>query len=343
MWSSFAINRLGYAFIALCLCTITYFSLSQRQRHVIAKRLRLSKRRPSSADTPPRSLTPEQKPISTISKNNDYVNVFPPSQRHVLEELVPTLPDTQRKALGDLRFDNDIFEQSLLDFEDDYRESDNSRHVYSGFSVREIKALGDFPDYAALSEVPLPQANLAFDINKALPRPYRPFRWAYHQTMSLSKLDTDYWLELEKTYVSRIAERKALYVEHGKAVLDWLPGSELACKELMEMALQFLCARYPHYFSLRPCSMNENKTIFENKILNTTQVVQDKHPLLVLLDNVPEDFAIMLRRPSDGFYVFRAGQYPEWIRKRGPETNDIRHDMQCTRLESWYEIQQETP
>ena len=47
----------------------------------------------------------------------------------------------------------------------------------------EIKALGDFPDYEALSGVPLPEPYKEFDIKTALPRPYRPFRWQYHQTM----------------------------------------------------------------------------------------------------------------------------------------------------------------
>ena len=47
----------------------------------------------------------------------------------------------------------------------------------------EIEALGDFPDYAALSGVRLPKPYPEFDIKTAKPRPYRPFRWAYHQTM----------------------------------------------------------------------------------------------------------------------------------------------------------------
>lgn len=60
-----------------------------------------------------------------------------------------------------------------------------TRTVYTAteFSNHEIKALGDFPDYAALSGVPLPKAYPEFDINKAKPKPYRPFRWVYHQTM----------------------------------------------------------------------------------------------------------------------------------------------------------------
>ncbi len=31
------------------------------------------------------------------------------------------------------------------------------------------------------------------------------------------------------------------------------------------------------------------------------------HSLQVLLENVPEDFAVMVRNPADGFYYFRAG------------------------------------
>lgn len=93
-----------------------------------------------------------------------------------------------------------------------------------------------------------------------------------------------------------------MYEEHGKAVLQWLPGSELACKELMEMVLQFLVARYPLHFSL-----SDDKKTFTNGILGTSQDVTAKHPLLVIFDNVPEDFAIMLREPMTGHYAFRAG------------------------------------
>jgi hypothetical protein len=70
----------------------------------------------------------------------------------------------------------------------------------------------------------------------------------------------------------------------------------------MEMAVQFLCARYPHYFILS----NNNKTL-ENKILRNKHDLTTKHPLIVLLDNVPEDFAVMLRNPETGYYHFRAG------------------------------------
>lgn len=123
--------------------------------------------------------------------------------------------------------------------------------------------------------------------------------------LALTKLETDWWLELDKTYVDRIAERKRLFAEHGKLVLDFLPGSELACKEIMEMALQFVAARYPQHFALSRDPLQGY--IFHNGLLKTETIINSMHPLHVLLENVPEDFAVMLRNPDDGFYYFRAG------------------------------------
>ncbi|KAJ9622706.1 hypothetical protein H2203_006357 [Taxawa tesnikishii (nom. ined.)] len=61
----------------------------------------------------------------------------------------------------------------------------------SGFTLEEVLMLGDFPDYAVLSGVPLPKAYPEFDIRTAKPRLYRPIRWAYHQTMSFKKMEPD--------------------------------------------------------------------------------------------------------------------------------------------------------
>jgi hypothetical protein len=117
---------------------------------------------------------------------------------------------------------------------------------------------------------------------------------------AFKKMEPDFWIELENTYKERIGQRQALYKDHGASVLQALPGSELACKELMEMVLQFLCARYPHLFQLFG-------NIFVNKVLNTESDTTKEKPLIVLLNNVPEDFAITLRDPDTGRYCFRAG------------------------------------
>lgn len=115
-------------------------------------------------------------------------------------------------------------------------------------------------------------------------------------------MEPDWWLEIENTYIDRIAERKQIFKDHGNKILDAMPGSELACKELMEMCLQFYCARYPNHFSLSA----DNRT-FHNRILNEETDIKSLHPLHVLLHNVPEDFAIVLRNDTNGMYYFRAG------------------------------------
>ncbi|KAJ9501170.1 hypothetical protein LTR67_000323 [Exophiala xenobiotica] len=289
--------------LAICASIVTYLSLSQRQKDLVFRRLQLRGRRASSANTPPRSLSPDKKdPSNAPPKTSEYVSTFPPLLRENLEQVAASLPEDQRKAMGDLSFDENNWTKSILDFDEDFRKADSDKYVFTGMKIQEVRALGDFPDYSTLSGVPLPEAYPEHDIDKACARPYRPFRWTYHQTMSLTKLEPNWWIELEKTYKQRIAQRKKLYAEHGEAVLQWLPGSELACKELMEMVLQFICARYPQHFTL-----HSDKRTFENKILGTTQDVKAKHPLLVLLDNVPEDFAITLRNPETGYYHFRAG------------------------------------
>ncbi|GLB35130.1 putative IMP dehydrogenase / GMP reductase domain containing protein [Lyophyllum shimeji] len=163
---------------------------------------------------------------------------------------------------------------------------------------------GKPPDYSKLSGVPHPSPLRDFDIDKAKPRPYRPFRWEYHQHMALKKMEPDWWIELESTYRERIAQRKQLYAEYGKAIIDALPGSEQACKELKEMVIQFLCARYPNQFQVR-----WGAGVFFNRILGTrskTRTVDALDALEFLLDHVPEDFLITLEDERTGLYVLRA-------------------------------------
>ncbi|MCJ1308001.1 hypothetical protein MMC25_001651 [Agyrium rufum] len=261
-------------------------------------------RRSSSSKTPPRSLSPVKKEGSGPTSTN-YKDAFPPSRREALPTASKGLSTARKAALVGRPVSEGEFRKNLIPFEADYRVCGPSTFTPMEISVAEVKALGDFPDYAELSGVPLPEPYNEFVIEKALPRPYRPFRWAYHQTMALTKLETDWWLELESTYRSRIAQREELFEKYGKLVLDYLPGTELACKEIMEIALQFICARYSQYFSLIKDA--EKGYVLHNRLLETETVIKRMHPLHVLLHNVPEDFAIMIRNPEDGLYYFRAG------------------------------------
>ncbi len=115
-------------------------------------------------------------------------------------------------------------------------------------------------------------------------------------------MEPDWWLELESTYRKRVSERKALHAMHGSKIVDALPGSEQACAELMEMVIQFLCARYPNQFQY-----DSPSGIFHNHILRTSTDTRSVQPLIFLLENIPEDFLLVQENKETGLYHFRAG------------------------------------
>ncbi|KAI4246173.1 MAG: hypothetical protein L6R40_002126 [Gallowayella cf. fulva] len=294
--------------IGLLLSLLSLLLISKPQQQMVYSRLSSwapftsHHRHNPSSKTPPRSLSPGKKPPGNVPPPADYKDIFPPWRREALSIARKDLCLDPVTEVPDF-----LVREHLIPFTADYRtcKSPSSTYTPMGISLSEVASLGDFTDYAELSGVPLPEPYQDFNLDTALPRPYRPLRWGYHQTMALNRLQPDWWLEVEKTYVERIKERKHLFSTNGNMVLDYLPGSELGCKEVMEMALQFLCARYPQYFSL--CESEDHGYVFHNGILHNQTVIRDMHPLHVLLENVPEDFAVMIRNPEDGYYYFRAG------------------------------------
>lgn len=169
---------LGFLFIGLTgLCVL----IDRTQGRPFLHRFNLHIYRKLSSGTPSRAISPDSKSSANAVSQTSYAEILPPQRRQVLANL---------KVEGVLYRevdDKEIYEH-ILPMTTDYRTCDDQHYTPTGFSVSEIKALGDFPDYAALSGVPLPQPYPEFNIDKALPRPYRPFRWAYHQTMCMVPL-----------------------------------------------------------------------------------------------------------------------------------------------------------
>lgn len=125
----------------------------------------------TSTEDVPEQLKPKKDDRKRVF---DFVATFPPSRRHALSSDIAGI-DTRDGNHGDLLDDvpNDSPEAEYI--------------TPTGFTSTEIRQLGNFPDYATLSGVPLPSEYVGFDIDRALPRPYRPFRWPYHQTMGRSR------------------------------------------------------------------------------------------------------------------------------------------------------------
>lgn len=108
------------------------------------------------------------------SRYTPYKHILPPQCRQALRDLTN----------GEVQpVDTDDILHNLVPMTLPYTACQGNKYTPTGISVQEIRALKDFPDYTALCGLPLPQPYHGFNIDTALPRPYRPFRWPYHQTM----------------------------------------------------------------------------------------------------------------------------------------------------------------
>jgi dimethylamine monooxygenase subunit A len=78
---------------------------------------------------------------------------------------------------------------------------------------------------------------------------YLPFAGGpYRMTMGLMALKPADWIEIDSRYASEIALRKSLLDERRPEVLAALPGSEAACREVLDQLAGFLPERFPDRF-----------------------------------------------------------------------------------------------
>lgn len=155
---------------------------SKKRRDLVLRRLPLRRRVSSSAATPPRSLSPKKEQPA----EPDYTNAYPPSRRFTLATVAPAVAARSPNPDGGILPGSGEKKPLQAPLDVPYDQWDPKAYTPTEFSKEEIDALGDFPDYATLSGVPMPQPYKDFVIEKAKARPYRPFRWAYHQTMCMS-------------------------------------------------------------------------------------------------------------------------------------------------------------
>ncbi|KAH3684643.1 hypothetical protein WICPIJ_004399 [Wickerhamomyces pijperi] len=135
-------------------------------------------------------------------------------------------------------------------------------------------------------------------------RPWRPFRWPYHQTMSVFKLDVNHWLDMDKYYWHYIQEKERIYHEYGTDNLDWLPESEDACLELMEMVTDHMLKRYPLLFTSKDNGVTV-KNELTGELLDMSKPLK-KHPLEYVSKMAKEDFYVVLKRPDGQHYLVAA-------------------------------------
>lgn len=136
-------------------------------------------------------------------------------------------------------------------------------------------------------------------------RPWRPFRWPYHQTMSIYKLDLNHWLDMDKWYSRYIREKEIIFSENRQDCCDWLPESKEACEELLETVVEHMLARYPACF--KKTSQGIHNLITDEQI--DLRKPYKLHPLQYIGKMAKEDFYVVQQRP-DGLHYMVAGAVP---------------------------------
>ena len=169
--------------LLLLLGSLFVISVSKSTRETVFNRIGIYKR--SSKGQLYQTIEKHGQPSNEVESNANCSDVLPPSRRHMLEQLSPSDANLAKN-----------FERFPLDYSKQVPDKETieehhwADHVTpTGFTVEEIKQLGDFPDYAKLSGVPLPSAYTDFDLTLAEARPYRPLRWGYYQTMGICIYD----------------------------------------------------------------------------------------------------------------------------------------------------------
>ncbi|CAH6721370.1 hypothetical protein CLIB1444_06S00606 [[Candida] jaroonii] len=143
-------------------------------------------------------------------------------------------------------------------------------------------------------------------------RPWRPFRWPYHQTMAIYKLDINHWLDMDKYYWHYIEEKQRIWQKYGKENIDWLPEGYEPSLELMEMVTNHLLKRYPLLFTLLEDKGSRGKVVkneLTREVIDMTMPLKE-HPLMYVTKMAKEDFYVVMKNPKDGLHYLVAAAVP---------------------------------
>ncbi|KAJ8100882.1 hypothetical protein POJ06DRAFT_249745 [Lipomyces tetrasporus] len=176
---------------------------------------------------------------------------------------------------------------------------------------------------------PTPLENLTPDKLKSYDdRPWRPFRWPYHQTMSIFKLDINHWLDMDKWYERYVNEKMDIIRRTGNEYCDCLPDGEDAAEELLETVVDHLTKRYPKLFIKTDIGLDNLVT---GEKIDLRKPFKEP-PLHYLARLTKEDFYIVKKREDGRHYLVAAvvpapGGFFGVQNKMGQHLDVIHHEV----------------
>jgi hypothetical protein len=122
--------------------------------------------------------------------------------------------------------------------------------------------------------------------------------------MGLRKFESFNWLTIDEHYLPEHNIRSRLLSDNISSVLQCLPGSELACQEVLTMVASFLTSRYPYMFMFS--GSGRRKLIHNLQTGESFLVVDNPRPLETAARLAMEDFNLLVKDPSNQEYRLQA-------------------------------------
>lgn len=121
---------------------------------------------------------------------------------------------------------------------------------------------------------------------------YLPFRYPYHQTMALVKLDMNYWGTLDADYVRFMTGKRKIFQDYNMEKLiggDVFATDDEYCDVFTELR-DFVVNHYTHRF---PKCFSQNGNIVYNHLMDEQYDVTVDDPLLIATKIAMEDFYVV--------------------------------------------------
>ncbi|KAK3623421.1 hypothetical protein LTR56_021597 [Elasticomyces elasticus] len=136
---------------------------------------------------------------------------------------------------------------------------------------------------------------IGFNVDAQLPHPYAPWSGGkFQMTMGIRKTQEDSWLQLDNRYRQEQSLREHLLEKKRAGVLQYLDGSEDACRESLEHIVAFLTRRFPDLFfwsSKDPDFLCNGITGDIFKVVDPLE----QHPLEIAARLVMEDMNLLIQ------------------------------------------------
>ena len=125
--------------------------------------------------------------------------------------------------------------------------------------------------------------------------------------MGIRKSQKDCWLTINDNYLTEHNIKATLLQTRGTKLLQCSSGSEVACKEALEVVVNYLTSTYPELFRLREeQALGRYIEIVETgELFDINTPFERMGPLEIAARLAMEDFNILIR-DNDGQHVLKA-------------------------------------